>query len=232
MERLPKVVLFDLWRTLGYSLDRDPILDVQEILGHSLVLVDGQVEVCEDPDFMRSCLTTNLSNPVGFLDHLASTFGRPLSSEASHQSFARVLERETADFVFYEDTLPALQALKEQGYRLGLISNLWPFPVRVLFDELGLGAYFEHMIYSFEVGHAKPEPEIFEKALELFGVAPEDVLMVGDNPVNDVQGAMAVGMQAALIDRSGEQNVIVPGAMVLRSLLDLCKSDPASIQAA
>jgi putative hydrolase of the HAD superfamily len=149
-----------------------------------------------------------------------------------HQSFARILHRETADFVFYEDTLPALEALKAQGYRLGLVSNLWPFPVRVLFEELGLGAYFEHMIYSYEVGHAKPEPEIFEKALELFGVQPEEVLMVGDNPVNDVQGAMAVGMQAALIDRSGEENVVVPGALVLRSLLDLCQLDPASIEAA
>ena len=218
-----KVILFDLWRTLGYSLDREPIFDVQKIIGYKLAIVDGKTVAIEDPDFMRACLTTNISDPKEFLNHLANSFSCPTPSKAAHRAFARVLRREAAGFRFYEDTLAALQALKSQGYRLGLVSNLWPFPVHFLFDELGLGAYFEHKIYSYEVGQAKPQPEIFEKALQLFGVSPGEVMMVGDSHLNDVGGALSVGMQAALILRPGVVNIAVPGARVIRSLADLCK---------
>ena len=67
-----KVILFDLWRTLGYSLDREPIFAVQKIIGYKVAVVAGRKEVSEDPDFMRACLTTNISDPVEFLNHLAS----------------------------------------------------------------------------------------------------------------------------------------------------------------
>jgi putative hydrolase of the HAD superfamily len=103
-----------------------------------------------------------------------------------------------------------------------LVSNLWPFPVHFLFEQLGLGAYFEHKIYSFEVGQAKPQPEIFERALQLFAVAPEQVMMVGDNHINDVRAALSAGMQAALILRPGVANLAVPGARVINSLFELC----------
>lgn len=222
MKRKPSVILFDLWRTLGHSLERDPIYDLQEILGHNVSRVDGQVKVIEDPRFMRSCLTTDISDQRAFLETLASQYGCRINEE-SHAAFARLLARETGEFVFYADVLPALKALKRQGYRLGLVSNLWPFPVPFLFNELGLGAYFEHLIYSFEDGHAKPEKEIFQKALQLFAVPARDVLMVGDNPVNDVQGALTVGMRAALIDRSGNSNLLVPGGFRIKSMRELCQ---------
>lgn len=218
-----KVILFDLWRTLGYSLDREPIFEVQKIVGHNVATVAGRKVAIEDPDFMRACLTTNISDPSEFLNHLASSFACPTPSKAAHRAFARVLKREAAGFKFYEDTLAGLKALKSNGYRLGLVSNLWPFPVHFLFDELGLGAYFEHKIYSFEVGQAKPQPEIFERALQLFGVSPGQVMMVGDNHLNDVKAALSVGMQAALILRPGVANIAVPGARVINSLIDLCK---------
>ncbi len=218
-----KVILFDLWRTLGYSLDREPIFAVQKIIGYKVAVIAGRNEVIEDPDFMRVCLTTNISDRVAFLNHLASTFACPRPSKAAHRAFARVLKREAAGFKFYEDTLAVLQALKANGYRLGLVSNLWPFPVHFLFEQLGLGAYFEHKIYSFEVGQAKPQPEIFERALQLFAVAPEQVMMVGDNHINDVRAALSAGMQAALILRPGVANIATPGANVINSLSDLCK---------
>jgi FMN phosphatase YigB (HAD superfamily) len=218
-----KVILFDLWRTLGYSLDREPIYDVQKIIGYKVAVVTGRAVAIEDPEFMRACLTTNISNPKEFLNHLASTFACPMPSKAAHRAFARVLKREAAGFKFYDDTLAGLKALKSHGYRLGLVSNLWPFPVHFLFEQLGLGAYFEHKIYSFEVGQAKPQPEIFEKALQLFGVSAGQVMMVGDNYLNDVTAALSVGMQAALILRPGVTNIAVPGARVISSLIDLCK---------
>jgi HAD superfamily hydrolase (TIGR01509 family) len=216
----PSVYLFDLWKTLGYSIDRDPILSVQEMLGHNVALVDGEAKAQPDADFMRLCLTTDIADPRAFLNHIARTFGRTASREA-HAAFETLLRQERGGFELYADTEPALRELRQQGTRLGLISNLWPFPVDHIFNGNGLGDYFEHRIFSFEVGFQKPDPEIFKEALERFHVAPEECVMVGDNPVADVEGALAVGMRAALIDRAGKASTPNSGCVVLRSLLDL-----------
>ncbi len=227
MKRKPAVILFDLWRTLGYSLDREPIYEVQKILGHGVVQSGDQVDVIEDPQFMHSCLTTDISDQRTFLSEIARQYGRQIS-EGSHAAFAAVLQRETAGFTLYDDVLPTLKELRRRKFRLGLVSNLWPFPAPYIFNELGLGEYFEHLIYSFSAGCAKPDREIFYKALKLFAVPPQAVLMVGDNLINDVQAALSVGMQAALIDRSSNINQITKDTPILKSLLELCP--PMSIK--
>lgn len=221
MKRKPAVILFDLWRTLGYSLDREPIHEVQRILGHKVVQSGDQVDVIEDPQFMHSCLTTDINDQRTFLSEIARQYGREIS-EGSHAAFAEVLQRETSGFTLYDDVLPTLKELRRRKFRLGLVSNLWPFPAPYIFNELGLGEYFEHLIYSFSAGCAKPDREIFHQALKLFAVPPQAVLMVGDNLINDVQAALSVGMKAALIDRSSTIKQITKDTPVLRSLLELC----------
>ncbi|MCC7531684.1 MAG: HAD family hydrolase [Candidatus Melainabacteria bacterium] len=221
MKRKPAVILFDLWRTLGYSLDREPIHEVQKILGHKVVQSGDQVDVIEDPQFMHSCLTTDINDQRTFLSEIARQYGREIS-EGSHAAFAEVLQRETSGFTLYDDVLPTLKELRRRKFRLGLVSNLWPFPAPYIFNELGLGEYFEHLIYSFSAGCAKPDREIFHQALKLFAVPPQAVLMVGDNLINDVQAALSVGMKAALIDRSSTIKQITKDTPVLRSLLELC----------
>jgi len=216
------VYLFDLWKTLGFSIDRDPILDVQEALGHNVTIVGGTATAQADPDFTRLCLTTDIRDPRKFVEFLAAACGRKASDEA-HAAFAALIARERAGFGLYKDTLPTLRGLQKLGARLGLISNLWPFPVEHIFVDCGLEQYFEHRIYSFETGFAKPDPEIFREAVELFHVHPDDCVMVGDNPVADIEGALAAGMRAALIDRSGKATFDRQGAAVIAKLTDLLK---------
>ena len=68
--------------------------------------------------------------------------------------------------------------LKEAGYRLGLVTNSWPFPVRALLAWTGLDQLFEHVIASSEVGLAKQDgPEIYFLAAQMFGVLPEECVM-------------------------------------------------------
>jgi putative hydrolase of the HAD superfamily len=55
-----------------------------------------------------------------------------------------------------------------------------------------------------EVGASKPQPAIFRAAVEKLGVAPHEVLHVGDDPVLDVGGARAAGLRTAWINRRGE----------------------------
>jgi putative hydrolase of the HAD superfamily len=105
------------------------------------------------------------------------------------------------EFQLYEDAIPVLKQLKEKGIKLGLISNVAK-DVDDLFTRMGLLQYLDFTITSFEVGHDKPDPEIFLAALQKVGLQPEEAIYVGDQYELDIVGARNVGMKAVLIDRA------------------------------
>jgi FMN hydrolase / 5-amino-6-(5-phospho-D-ribitylamino)uracil phosphatase len=61
-------------------------------------------------------------------------------------------------------------------------------------------AFFSATIYSMDVGHAKPRPEIFAAAVKTLRVAPHEIVHVGDNERTDVRGALAAGFRAVRLD--------------------------------
>jgi putative hydrolase of the HAD superfamily len=65
--------------------------------------------------------------------------------------------------------------------------------------------FFTATIYSMDVGHAKPRPEIFSAAVKTLGIPPHEIMHVGDNERTDVRGALAAGFRAIRLDvvRSG-----------------------------
>ena len=98
----------------------------------------------------------------------------------------------------YPDALPVLRALKERGYRMGIIANQCPGSEARL-AGFGLRSFFEVICASAEEGVAKPDPEIFLRALRRAGCAPAEAVMIGDRADNDVAPAKALGMGTVLI---------------------------------
>jgi putative hydrolase of the HAD superfamily len=91
-----------------------------------------------------------------------------------------------------------LESLHERSLLLAVVANTWPDPPRLKrreLDELGVAERVDAIILSAEVGARKPEPAIFERALEELGVSAGAALFVGDRLVDDVQGAAAAGMR-------------------------------------
>ena len=78
-------------------------------------------------------------------------------------------------------------------YKTGLISNAWgdlrDFIVREKFDDA-----FDRLIISAEVGAMKPDPKIFQVALDEFGVSPKEAVFVDDFLVN-IEGCEKAGMK-------------------------------------
>jgi putative hydrolase of the HAD superfamily len=105
-------------------------------------------------------------------------------------------------FVPYPDVLPALEALRSAGHRLLIVSN-WDCSLPEWLGPAGLLDHVEAVVSSGEVGVAKPDRGIFERALELAGAAPGDAVHVGDSMDNDVAGARAAGLRAILVQRDG-----------------------------
>ncbi len=90
-----------------------------------------------------------------------------------------------------------LESLRGRGIKTGVVANAWPEPARLLRADAaayGLAGLLDVMVFSDEVGVAKPQPEIFLHALDRLGVEPFAAMFVGDRLEADVRGAADVGM--------------------------------------
>jgi len=98
----------------------------------------------------------------------------------------------------FPDVLPTLQRLKDQGYRVGAVTNRGYSGPRFHEEmrDLGLAGLFDVTIISCDVGYMKPHPRIFHHALERMGAEAEETVMVGDSLRADVEGAKTLGMIA------------------------------------
>lgn len=108
--------------------------------------------------------------------------------------YQRVID--TDSWTPYPDTATVLQRLADQGIKTCVVSNI-PFDVRPAFTAAGTRA--DAYALSFEVGVVKPNPVIFQTALDMLGVAAEDAVMVGDSEEAD-GGALALGCGFVLVD--------------------------------
>jgi putative hydrolase of the HAD superfamily len=105
-------------------------------------------------------------------------------------------ERNRVDF--YVDALPALAQLAAR-FPVLAVSNGNADLARVGVDHLFAGS-----VSARDAGVAKPDGRIFAAAASRLGLAPEQVLHVGDDPALDVLGALAAGMQAVWVNRDGK----------------------------
>ncbi|HZD87355.1 MAG TPA: HAD family hydrolase [Gaiellaceae bacterium] len=120
------------------------------------------------------------------------------------------------NFELYDDVPATLSSLRAAGCRIGLVSN----------SARDVGEFARHHgldvdagISSFHHGWTKPHESIFRAVLDLLGVEPPEAAMVGDTIGDDVEGALAVGMRAVLLDRAGRHPEFEPRIRSLGELL-------------
>lgn len=108
-----------------------------------------------------------------------------------------------------------LHGLRDRGQGVHLVSNNSDY-LPLLLRNLGWEAKFDSVTYSQEVGVSKPNPRIFQAALDRAGKPPIEALYVGDSLRHDVEGASAAGLRSVLIDRKGLG--APPGVTTIRDL--------------
>ena len=118
----------------------------------------------------------------------------------------------------YADAWPALQRLAAR-YPLVSLSN-----GNADLHRVGLGAHFKAQVSAREAGVAKPDPRIFGLAAEVAGVAPHQVLHIGDDAMLDVLGALDAGMQTVWVNRERQDWVHAPRQphLTVTDLHELC----------
>lgn len=140
------------------------------------------------------------------------------------------LARLTAPLPFAARTL---QAIKERGLGIGILSNGFEGVQQKKLQHAGLDTYIDivllsdHLLRPDGFTTCKPDPRIYRRAMELAGEpSPGSHLMVGDNPVTDIAGALAVGWKAILLTKGvssaavAEQEKCYPKVDSLLEILD------------
>jgi putative hydrolase of the HAD superfamily len=97
---------------------------------------------------------------------------------------------------------PAIERARAKGVKIVLVSNSEGM-LDTLFERLGIARHFDLLLDSGKVGVEKPDPRIFEIALERFATPPDEALHLGDIYSTDILGARAAKMRAALVDPYG-----------------------------
>jgi len=150
---------------------------------------------CEVPIFNQIQLILRLA--AGREINLEHSWNRPLEEAYVNPIFSLPPKlSEEVPFV--------LQAVRERGFKIGLISNTGRSPgtaIRQLLANYGVLKFFDAVVFSNEVMRRKPDHEIFDRASEMLGTKSEAIVHIGDNPAADFWGARNAGMQAVLLDQ-------------------------------
>ncbi len=124
-------------------------------------------------------------------------------AEACYRAFFEAFE-DPQSWKVYDDVRPTLEALAEASIPTGIISN-WDYRLVPLLERLGLAEAFSHTVVSCFEGIAKPDLELFRRAIDRTGLEPGRIRYVGDHRRLDLDPALAVGMDAYVIDREGKR---------------------------
>ena len=119
----------------------------------------------------------------------------------------------------YDDVRPSLNALRQRGIALGVISN-WTGDLEDVLRRIDLHDPFDFVIDSAHFGHEKPHPEIFAEAVRRAGVPAAAAMHIGDSIEHDVDGARRAGLRAVLIDRKGDHAAFATAPRV-SNLIDI-----------
>ena len=194
---MPTVVIFDLFGTL-IRLKRD---------------THPYLKLCQATNSLRKIresLVVNAPMLTDFCDQLA------LPHPPNIADLQCELDRDVKSASLFDNSMTTLIELRERCIKIALISNL-ASPYRKAFHNLELEHFFECVIFSCDVGLAKPNPEIYRLVLERLNVDANSVIMVGDKHRADVDGPMTCGIRGFLINRDGESS----GDSDLRALTDV-----------
>jgi putative hydrolase of the HAD superfamily len=220
-------ILFDLdytlvdndvgWRQLWPAVaeqfaERYPGFDPDEFVSRSYTFADGHYELLLrgeiDYDTYRRDYVRHGLEPWGELD------------DDLYAAYSDARTRSVDLIELFEDAVDTVRGLRAQGLKLGILTNGPSELQRRKLRLIGIEREVDAVAISEEIGVSKPDPEAYAKAVAMLGLEPGEVAMVGDHVVNDVAGALAAGLAAAVWveRRPGE---LPEGAHLARELAEV-----------
>ncbi len=209
----PKLVTFDCANTLIWTDWKPHTFAIRCAQAAGIELPDDAADlyirlfIPKVPEFWRVNQTRVFENWRAFwvrqVEDWLDVMGMPTDKalELHLLGEREIFELPSKTFRLFDDAIPCLESLKAKGYQLAILSN-WDISLHRCVEAHGIAGYFDAIFASLEEGVEKPDAGFFQIALDRFGVRPEEVFHVGDDALDDLEGAQAMGIPVALIDRA------------------------------
>ncbi|MFC8798212.1 HAD family hydrolase [Promicromonospora sp. NPDC057138] len=200
-----KVVLFDLDDTLvdQEGASRAALLDWVPELGLGL----------DDPDELVTAWSTIAEAAYQRYQRREITFaeqrrirvreflGVDATDDEAEELFSGYLTRYKRAWTAFDDAVPALRRVHDAGLVAAVLTNGDSAHQALKLERVGLAEHLDVVVASDDLPAGKPDPRAYAAACEVLGVAPGDVLMVGNDVEKDYWGPLDAGLNAVLLDR-------------------------------
>jgi putative hydrolase of the HAD superfamily len=202
-ERSPGDVLQVAFDTIG----SEPLFSVEDYYAR----YDEFAEKCDSMDELRSECFAALAAANGYERYR----GRAVADAFSEERDQTRVELLPA----VEDVLSELS----REYRIGIVTNGSPGAQQQKIEAVNLTQWVDEIIVASHEVPPKPDPEPFERALQLLNATPASTIHVGDSPETDIAGAAAAGLDSVLVSETNESEQYPPTHHIesLDSLLSL-----------
>lgn len=192
-----EAIIFDMFHTLA-----DPHSDLEiteyEPLG---VSKEKWAAALWDKDFCDERGLGKISTVDGIFARLGELLGGEIPEEKMKMSRDARIERvRLAITDIRPDILDAVKTLRERGFKMAILSNA-DVCDRLHWDDSPLRLFFDEVIFSCDVGMAKPSAEIYELASKRLHVKPENTLYIGDGADDELKGAKNAGFTTVRTER-------------------------------
>jgi putative hydrolase of the HAD superfamily len=154
---------------------------------------DAYLEVGRQPYYLHQDLFRAMWR------HFARRLGAPVDDQWVDWLIDSQRQLVTTQIELRDNCVTTLRALRDAGRRVSVVSNIDDDYLEPMIQSTGLADVLHEWTSSERARSCKPHAEIYRHACERAGVAPENVLFVGDSPEQDIAGARAFGMTTALI---------------------------------
>ena len=184
----PKVIVFDLWNTLIYDSSKENHEKIASLLGFE-----------NRQEFWDYCDSHFFHRNQKFYDFLKELIGEKNLPEETFDKIKELWEDSKNYVNVFPETIFTLERLKKK-HKLAIISNSAEEEANESLEKLNLKKYFDYIVLSCKVELAKPDPRIFQLALDHFDVNGEECVMIGDNLEVDIVPARMLGFRTFLVD--------------------------------
>ncbi len=194
-----KVIAFDLWGTL--AIRGNPFFHFSEI-----VREEFKVNLTRDKIISIFEETVQIKYWETEIDAYTE-FARRLKISPTKDNILKLLslrDKSESEIIVFDFVLPLLKKLRKNGYKVAIISNSSIFSYSYFKKKTNLLEYVDYELFSFQVGYAKPNPQIFLELQRRAQVFNNEVLMVGDDFERDFKAPKKLGINAILFKNYDE----------------------------
>jgi putative hydrolase of the HAD superfamily len=200
-------VLFDAVGTLIYP--NPPVAEAYQAVARQLGLDLSATEIARRfvAAFAREFAASGLSRPPTSEAFERDRWRRIVAGvltelSPADEAFERLWRHfaQPVSWRVFDDVSPTFSDLASRGLCVGIASNFDNRLHGIVHGVPALSACTRTFVSS-EIGYSKPDPRFFAAVAAQLGLPAEEIMLVGDDRVNDYEGALAAGWQAVLVER-------------------------------